>query len=463
VSEKPDSSVLKLPNIRRFIAFRIFFNARFYYPIFTILFLDFGLTLEQFAVLNAVWAATIVLLEVPSGALADTLGRRNLVIASAGIMIVEMALLCLAPIGQMPIVFYLFLINRVLSGAAEASASGADEALAYDTLKDLGLERSWGKVLETQMRFQSIAFIVAMSVGALLYDAERLNQIFTVLSFDITVTKAFAIRIPLILTLLLGIGALITALGLKEPNSETVTRREARQEYWLATIKEALAKTLDTGKWILNTPVAMMVILGGFLIDHIARMILTLNSEYYRRIDLPEASFGIISAGFGLMGLFTPRLGRWLSENRTKTFNFSLIGIVTFFGLLGMTKFVPYWGVAPMILIYGSIGLTGFLVSAYMNAETQSSARATALSFKGLSFNLAYGGIGLIYSLLVYKLRRTESMQAVPAEHVEAELFKSALSYFPSYFIVAFVLVLIFGLLNRRSIDTSPLKKDDST
>jgi hypothetical protein len=54
-------------------------------------------------------------------------------------------------------------------------------------------------------------------------------------------------------------------------------------------------------------------------------------------------------------------------------------------------------------------------------------------------------------------------MQAVPTEHVEAELFKSALSYFPSYFIVAFVLVLLFGLLNRRSIDTSPLKKDDST
>ena len=93
MSEKPDSSVLNLPNIRRFIAFRIFFNARFYYPIFTILFLDFGLTLEQFAILNTAWAATIVLLEVPSGALADTLGRRNLVIASAGIMIVEMAIL----------------------------------------------------------------------------------------------------------------------------------------------------------------------------------------------------------------------------------------------------------------------------------------------------------------------------------------------------------------------------------
>lgn len=451
---------LRHPNVRRFIAFRIFFNARFYYPVFTILFLDFGLTLEQFAILNAVWAASIVLLEVPSGALADTIGRRNLVIASAVIMIVEMALLCLAPIGQMPIVFYLFLINRILSGAAEASASGADEALAYDTLKDLGLEKSWGRVLETQMRLQSIAFIVAMSLGALLYDADRLNQIFAALSFDLELSQEAAMRIPLVMTLLLGVGALITALGLKEPDSEKIARREARQENSIDTLKQAFAKTLDTGKWILNNPIAMMIILSGFLVDHIARMILTLNSEYYRRIDLPEASFGIISAGFGLMGLFTPKLGRWLSENRSKTFNYCAISATTFLGLLGMSYFIPFWGVAPMILIYGSIGLAGFLVSTYLNAETPSGNRATALSFKGLSYNLAYGGIGLMYSLLVYNLRHSEAFQSIHSENVEAELFKSALNYFPTYFVVAFVAVLLFGIVNRRSIDTSPTDRE---
>ncbi len=461
MSDLSENEALKQPNIRRFIAFRIFFNARFYYPIFTILFLDFGLTLEQFAILNAAWAASIVILEVPSGALADTIGRRNLIIASAAIMVVEMALLCLAPIGQMPIVFYLFLINRILSGAAEASASGADEALAYDTLKDLGLQKNWGRVLETQMRLKSIAFIVAMSLGALLYDADRLNQIFAALSLDFEISKETAMRIPLFLTLMLGIGALVTALGLTEPDSEKIARREARQENALDTIKQAFAKTLKTGKWILNTPIAMMIILGGFLIDHIARMILTLNSEYYRRIDLPEASFGIISAGFGLMGLFTPKLGRWLSENRSKTFNYFVIGAATFLGLLGMTYFIPFWGVVPMVLIYGSIGLAGFLVSTYLNAETPSDSRATALSFKGLCYNLAYGGIGLMYSLLVYNLRNSEATQSIPSEKVEAELFKSALSYFPTYFAVAFVAVLLFGIVNRRSIDTSPTDRAD--
>ena len=63
----PAVSPYSIPNVRLFIIFRMLFNARFYYPVFSILFLDFGLTLSQFALLNVVWAATIVLCEVPSG------------------------------------------------------------------------------------------------------------------------------------------------------------------------------------------------------------------------------------------------------------------------------------------------------------------------------------------------------------------------------------------------------------
>ncbi|MGB0344403.1 MAG: MFS transporter, partial [Coraliomargarita sp.] len=77
-------------NVQAFTYFRMFFSARFYYPVFALLFLDFGLSLEQFGILNAVWAATIVLCEVPSGALADTIGRRNLLIATGLCMVVEM-------------------------------------------------------------------------------------------------------------------------------------------------------------------------------------------------------------------------------------------------------------------------------------------------------------------------------------------------------------------------------------
>jgi MFS family permease len=69
-------------NVRLFLAFRLLFNCRFYYPVYTILFLDLGLSLGEFAALNVIWALTIVLLEVPSGALADRFGRRPLVVAA---------------------------------------------------------------------------------------------------------------------------------------------------------------------------------------------------------------------------------------------------------------------------------------------------------------------------------------------------------------------------------------------
>jgi len=75
-------------NIPRFLAFRVLFNARFYYPVLGVLFIDLGLTVPQYALLNVVWAITIVALEVPSGALADVIGRRRMVVAAAALMVI---------------------------------------------------------------------------------------------------------------------------------------------------------------------------------------------------------------------------------------------------------------------------------------------------------------------------------------------------------------------------------------
>ena len=180
----PVDSVFKITNIRMFIALRVLYNARFYYPVFTVLFLDYGLTIEQFAMLNVVWAATIVLFEVPSGALADIFGRKTLLLCTSVIMIFELLLISFVPVGNPNLVFYVFLINRILSGFSEAMASGADEAIAYDSLVEHQLQAKWPDVLEVQMKVQSAGFIVAMIVGALVYDPHLLNQLLGLLHID---------------------------------------------------------------------------------------------------------------------------------------------------------------------------------------------------------------------------------------------------------------------------------------
>jgi MFS family permease len=83
-----------------------------------VLFLDLGLKLEQYAILNVIWAVTILLFEIPSGAFADVIGRRLMVIVAAALMVGEMFVFAFAPVGVW--LFPLLVIKRVLSGMAEA-------------------------------------------------------------------------------------------------------------------------------------------------------------------------------------------------------------------------------------------------------------------------------------------------------------------------------------------------------
>ncbi len=210
------SSPFAVGNVRMFIAFRVFFNSRFYYPVFTILFLDFGLTLAQFSILNTVWAATIVLAEVPSGALADIIGRRKLLIFAAVSMVVEISILCFVPRSNTTVLFAFFIVNRILSGLAEAAASGADEAIAYDALSRKGMAHQWGRVLEFQMRMRSFGFIIAMSMGAALYDPELGNRVLSFLHFDPFLVQETTMRFPLYLTLILAFLTLYATLSMEE-------------------------------------------------------------------------------------------------------------------------------------------------------------------------------------------------------------------------------------------------------
>ncbi len=439
------STAFKIDNIRLFIAFRIFFNCRFYYPVFTIFFLDFGLSLEQFALLNVAWAATIVLLEVPSGALADIIGRRNLLVASGVLMVIEMALLCFAPRGNPDLLFIIFLINRILSGTAEAAASGADEALAYDTLQQLGRTDEWPHVLELQMRLKAFVSMVVMTIGAVIYDPAAMQWIADHIGWNFTFTQGLTMRFPVFLTFLMAIFTLFAALKMEETSAAGEMACEENQGCGKSTV-QAFRLTLIAGGWILKTPMALIIILFGLLFDHIIRMLLTLNSQYFRLIDLPEASFGLIGSGMAMLGLFMPRLARFTAERYSPGFNLILLGFFTLIGLIGMTFFIPVVGLLPMLLLYSVMLMTVYYLSFYLNRITDSSQRATVLSFKGLSFNLAYGSIGIVYSMYIAFLRTQQFPESVN-QSVDNIIFIRSLSQFPWYFLLCFVALTAFAYL----------------
>ena len=438
-------SALAIRNVRLFIAFRVFFNARFYYPIFTILFLDFGLTLEQFALLNAAWAASIVLLEVPSGALADTIGRRNLLVATGILMVIEIALLCFVPLGNPDLLFAIFLVNRVLSGAAEAAASGADEAIAYDSLKKEGDVRDWPRVLEKQMRIQSIAYIGAMSLGAAVYDPSLMQRLASALGMNIHLTQDITLRFPLYLTFIMAIMTLLTTLKLQEERPSVEPECSLSEDCGKSII-QAFKLTFQAGGWILKTPFALVIILAGLMFDNCIRMVVTLGSQYYRLINLPEALFGLIGSGFAMLGLVIPWLAYKLVIRHSPAFNLGVMAIVSIIGLFGITFFWPIIGLLPMALLSVVMYLGRFFQSHYLNRITASHQRATVLSFKGLSFNLAYGLIGVMYSVLLVFLRPQLAASHPDLSHagIENLVFIKSIGWFPWYFLLT--LVALFAI-----------------
>ena len=208
-------------NIPLFIAFRLLFNARFYYPVFAVIQLDYGLTMAQFAILNAIWAVSIVVLEVPSGALADRIGRKRMVFGASILMVLEMAVIAFVPFGSNSVVFWAWVLNRLLSGAAEAAASGADEALAYDSIPHDEQKQRWPAVLSRLMRFSSIAFVFAMLTGAAVYDPALVNKAIAFFGGEWVVERETVIRFPIFLTLCTALCAVVVTSLMKEPPLET--------------------------------------------------------------------------------------------------------------------------------------------------------------------------------------------------------------------------------------------------
>jgi MFS family permease len=426
-------SPFSIPNIRLFIAFKVFFNSRFYYPVFTILFLDFGLTIAQFSILNAVWAATIVLAEVPSGALADIVGRKQLLVFATFIMIIEVGIISFVPKIDPSTLFIVFMVNRILSGLAEAAASGADEAIAYDSLKAESAPYQWGRVLEVLMRFQSIGFIIAMTVGAAIYDPDMLGKICRFFGFAMIFSQETTMRFPLYLTFILAICAFITTLRMEEPDLDQSSSRKKKNQ-----IGQAFGLTLKAGLWILKTPFALAVILFGMLFDGIIRMVITLSSQYYRMIDLPESSFGIIGSLVAMLGLVIPKIAKKIAENRSPQYALFITLFLTVTGLVAMSFFWPYSGLLPALITFSAMYFTGFFVSFYINKVASSDQRATVLSFKGLAYNVSYGLLGVLYALLL-KIKK----QGIISEDIENIVFMETFSWFPITFIVWFLILLI--------------------
>ncbi len=399
--------------------------------------------MSQFAILNAVWAVSIVLLEVPSGALADRIGRRKMIILASWLMLAEMAVIAFVPLGSASLVFAAWIINRILSGAAEAAASGADEALAYDSIPRDEQDKRWPKILSKLMTLSSIGFVVAMLIGAAIYDADFMNQAASILGLETDFTKDSLMRLPVYLTLANAVAAVAVAMCLREPERDSGSDQCS---VW--------GEMMAAGKWILTQPFVLALVLAALVLDSVARLFQTSNSEYFRLIDIPIAWVGVIGSVSAAMGIFVPKIAEHLVEKWKVEWNYLLTSILLMLSFFGIWLAIPIWGVIPVALLGVGGSFLSFFSSHYLNKETSSDRRATVLSFKGLVLNIGFGVLSLSYSGIL-QTSGPGGSEEKSSSGSQSEAFADTLFIFPTLFLVLWIGFLVFYRFRCRGAVTS--------
>jgi hypothetical protein len=178
-------------------------------------------------------------------------------------------------------------------------------------------------------------------------------------------------------------------------------------------------------------------------------MVITLASQYYRMVQLPESTYRILGSVMAVAGLFIPRLALRIAENRSPAFCLWTTAATALAGLCGMAFFWPYMGLVPALVAFSALYMVGFYVSFFVNQQASSSRRATVLSFKGLAYNLSYGFIGLVYAGLLEVKKTGIDTVAANTQTVENIVFRDTFFWFPLSLAAGLVVLTVWDMALR--------------
>ena len=156
---------------------------------------DNGLTYSQIAILKAIYSISIVVLEIPSGYLADVLGRKKTLIIGTILGFIGFFTYSISYglIG--------FIIAEIILGFGQSLISGADSAMLYDTLDDLGKKDEYTKYEGRVISIGNLSETLAGIAGGILV--------------------GISLRFPYIVQTGVAFIAIPAALSLIEPDRKT--------------------------------------------------------------------------------------------------------------------------------------------------------------------------------------------------------------------------------------------------
>ena len=223
-----------------------------------------GYSTVEIGFLESIFHVASMIFEVPSGALADVFGRKKIMVASSVMAIISSLIMVLSDS------FFTIALAMITSAFSYNLASGTREALAYDSLKDAGIENEYDKFASNDM----VIYEVTSSVATLLAGVALM----------LGYKKAYIIDV------LVGLLAVIVASSLSEIKTELHSETSIRKRF-----KEVADSSIE---FIRENRRARLIIVFNALIGTVDILIL-----FFLQAKLPEMGLGTILLGPALFGM----------------------------------------------------------------------------------------------------------------------------------------------------------------
>ena len=344
-------------------------SASFIWGINTLFLLDAGLNNAEAFAANAFFTAGMVIFEVPTGALADTWGRRTSYLLGAATLLCSTLLYLAMWREHAPL--WGWAIASILLGLGFTFFSGATEAWLVDALAFSGYKESLESVMARGQVVGGAAMLAGSVAGGMIAQVTNLGVPYMIRSgcLGLTLVAAFF---------------LMKDLGFTPDRSKRP----------LEEVRRVIHASLDYG-W--RNPPVRWLMLAGLCAGWVSIFAFYALQPYLLELYGDSRAFGVaglaaaIVAGSQMVaGLIVPRVRR-LFHRRTDALIAAYAMGIACLALLGMTA---SFAVAIVLLVIWGLTFSMELPirQAYLNGIIPSEQRATVLSFDNLMASA--GGVG---------------------------------------------------------------------
>jgi len=374
------------------------FNAHFWMGIWLLYYLRFT-NYAGVGLLESVWLVISLFGEVPTGAIADMLGKKKTLIVSFFFTALGYLIMGLAPSFS---VLFFSLIVMAIGGVLQ---SGTYEAIIYDTLKQLKQVKIYDKVLANTQTIGLVSIAISSIIGGFVY---RLSP-----------------GMPFVMTSIAIFLAMILSFWLVEPKIDTAKfslrnyLNQTRQGFNLLFTKKRLQTTL-----IFLTIAAFFTILYQ-----------SVNDALVIEFGFKGTQLGVFYAGIFIVSALGVQLTPWLKRYLKPYQIITIIGVV-FSATLMISPFVMMFVGGLTVYLRETFGqILINLTSNEVNRDIPSKFRATTLSTFSMLKSLPY----MFFAILIGHLM---------------DLYTARV--FAFWFGLAFgVIILVQFLLYQRTIKKS--------